>query len=199
MKKVNNFVKTNILTFYVGILLVFFLLMLTACEKEPLEPYTPPTAINPEEIKGEWNVTTLQFLEEGYRVDLSAWVVYVDDSVFNIGTVVFDDTYANFNLIYGTRAEGYEAAMRWGDNHNSSLQDSSTLGWNWRAEKPLCNITDFTYLYVPATYYLGLESEEWTTTYKTTNKWVLENVRRYDNEIELTGEHYQYRELTLER
>ena len=49
------------------------------------------------------------------------------------------------------------------------------------------------------TYYLGLDTEEWTTTYKTYNKWILENIRRYDDELELTGAHYQYREITLER
>ena len=126
------------------------------------------------------------------------YVIIDNDSTFDIGTISFD-TIANFDLIYGTRAEGYPSTMRWGDNHNSLLQDSSKLGWNWRAEKPLCNVTPFEYLYVPANYFLGLDNEEWITTYKTTNKWVLENVRRYDNEIELTGEHYQYRELTLER
>ena len=36
-------------------------------------------------------------------------------------------------------------------------------------------------------------------TYKTTNKWIIENIRRYDNQLPLTGDHYQYRELTLER
>ena len=68
-----------------------------------------------------------------------------------------------------------------------------------KAEKPLFNVTPFEYLYVPATYFLGLDNEEWITTYKTTNKWILENVRRYDNQLQLTGEHYQYREITLER
>ena len=171
---------------------------MASCEKEPIEPFNIPTAVDPTEIAGEWQLTKLYMLEEGYKLDLSAWVEYVNDSVFDIGTVTFNGT-ADFNLIYGTRAEGYPSNMRWGNNHNSALQDSSTLGWNWRAEKPLCNVTDYNYIYVPATYFLGLDGEEWVTTYKTTNKWVLDNVRRYDNQIPLTGEHYQYREITLER
>jgi len=171
---------------------------MVSCEKEPIEPFQLPTAVDPTEISGQWNITKFYMLEEGFRLDVSAWVEYVNDSTFDVGTISFD-TIANFDLIYGTRAEGYPSTMRWGDNHNSLLQDSSKLGWNWRAEKPLCNVTPFEYLYVPANYFLGLDNEEWITTYKTTNKWVLENVRRYDNEIELTGEHYQYRELTLER
>ena len=198
MRKVNTFVKTHLNTIYVGIFLVFWILILSACEKEPITPYEIPSAVDPTEIGGEWRITKFYMLEEGFKLDLSAWVEYVNDSAMEIGTITFD-TIADFDLIYGTRAEGYPSTMRWGDNHNSALQDSSTLGWNWKAEKPLCNVTDFTYLYVPATYYLGLESEEWTTTYKTTNKWVIENVRRYDDQLPLTGEHYQYRELTLER
>ena len=194
----NDFVKKHIINIYLGILLLFWALVLSACEKEPITPYEIPSAVDPTEISGEWNITSFYMLEEGFRLDVSAWVEYVNDSTFDIGTITFDSI-ANFDLIYGTRAEGYPSTMRWGNNHNSTLQDSSTLGWNWRAEKPLCNVTPFEYIYVPATYYLGLDTEEWITTYKTTNKWVLENVRRYDNEIELTGEHYQYRELTLER
>ena len=96
-------------------------------------------------------------------------------------------------------AEGYGPTMRWGNNHNSTLQDSSTLGWNWRAEKPLCNISEYTYEYNPAQYFLGLGLEEWTTTYKTENKWIIESYRHYDNQLELTGEHYQYRIITLEK
>jgi hypothetical protein len=202
MNKVNTFVKKNILTVYVGILLVFFMLMLSACEKEPIEPYSPPEAVNVAEIEGTWNISSFQFLEEGYRIDLSAWVVYVDDSVSNIGTMVFENNTVNFTLIHGTRAEGYESTMRWGDNHNSTLQDTSILGWNWRAEKPLCNITDYNYEYNPAQYFLGLingEEESWTTTYKTSDRWVIENTRHYNDELELTGEHLQYRRLTLER
>ena len=198
MIKLNSFVKSNLLKIYSGFMILFWLLILAACEKEPITPFELPSAVDPTEIAGEWNITKFYMLEEGFKLDLSAWVEYVNDSTFNIGTVTFNGT-ADFDLIYGTRAEGYPSNMRWGNNHNSTLQDSSTLGWNWRAEKPLCNVTDYTYIYVPATYYLGLESEEWTTTYKTTNKWVLENVRRYDNQIPLTGDHYQYREITLER
>ena len=203
MNKVNNFVKNNIFTVYIGILLIFFMLMLSACEKEPIEPYVGPEAINPTEINGTWEITKFYFVEEGFRIDLSAWVVYVDDSTTNIGTVSFEDVnnndVANFDLIYGTRAEGYEPTMRWGDNHNSALQDSSILGWNWRAEKPLCNITEYVFDYNPAQYYLGLNNEEWTTTYKTENKWIIENYRHYNNELQLTGEHFQYRQLTLEK
>tara|TARA_R110002020_G_scaffold90336_1_gene219873 strand:+ start:1348 stop:1944 length:597 start_codon:yes stop_codon:yes gene_type:complete len=198
MRKVNNFMKSNILTLYVGILLIFFMLMLSACEKEPIEPYSPPQAVNPLEIEGLWEITKFYMLEEGFRLDVSAWVEYVNDSTFNIGTIEFNGI-AEFDLIYGTRAEGYEPSMRWGDNHNSTLQDTSSLGWNWRAEKPLCNITDYTYEYNPAQYFLGMNLEEWTTTYKTENKWIIENTRNYNDELELTGEHYQYRELTLER
>ena len=198
MIKLNSFVKGNLLKIYAGFMILFWILILAACEKEPITPFELPSAVDPTEIAGEWNITKFYMLEEGFKLDLSAWVEYVNDSTFNIGTVTFNGT-ADFDLIYGTRAEGYPSNMRWGNNHNSTLQDPSTLGWNWRAEKPLCNITDYTYIYVPATYYLGLESEEWTTTYKTTNKWVLENVRRYDNQIPLTGDHYQYREITLER
>ena len=198
MKKVNSFVRGNLTKIYLGFMLLFWMLIMASCEKEPIEPYQLPKAVDPTEISGEWNITSFYMLEEGFRLDVSAWVEYVNDSTFDIGTITFDSI-ANFDLIYGTRAEGYPSTMRWGNNHNSTLQDSSTLGWNWRAEKPLCNITPYEYIYVPATYYLGLDTEEWITTYKTTNKWVLENVRRYDNEIELTGEHYQYRELTLER
>ena len=198
MKKVNSFVRGNLTKIYLGFMLLFWMLIMASCEKEPIEPYQLPKAVDPTEISGEWNITSFYMLEEGFRLDVSAWVEYVNDSTFDIGTITFDSI-ANFDLIYGTRAEGYPSTMRWGNNHNSTLQDSSTLGWNWRAEKPLCNVTPFEYIYVPATYYLGLDTEEWITTYKTTNKWVLENVRRYDNEIELTGEHYQYRELTLER
>jgi hypothetical protein len=198
MIKLNSFVKGNLLKIYAGFMILFWILILAACEKEPITPFELPSAVDPTEIAGEWNITKFYMLEEGFKLDLSAWVEYVNDSTFNIGTVTFNGT-ADFDLIYGTRAEGYPSNMRWGNNHNSTLQDSSTLGWNWRAEKPLCNVTDYTYIYVPATYYLGLESEEWTTTYKTTNKWILENVRRYDNQIPLTGDHYQYREITLER
>ena len=198
MIKLNSFVKGNLLKIYAGFMILFWILILAACEKEPITPFELPSAVDPTEIAGEWNITKFYMLEEGFKLDLSAWVEYVNDSTFDIGTVTFNGT-ADFDLIYGTRAEGYPSNMRWGNNHNSTLQDSSILGWNWRAEKPLCNVTDYTYIYVPATYYLGLESEEWTTTYKTTNKWVLENVRRYDNQIPLTGDHYQYREITLER
>ena len=198
MKKVNSFVRGNLTKIYLGCMVMFWILIMASCEKEPIEPFQLPEAVDPTEIAGEWDITKFYMLEEGFRLDVSAWVEYVNDSTFDIGTIEFNGI-AEFDLIYGTRAEGYPSTMRWGDNHNSTLQDSSTLGWNWRAEKPLCNVTPFEYLYVPATYFLGLDNEEWITTYKTTNKWVLENVRRYDNEIELTGEHYQYRELTLER
>ena len=200
MRHINTFVKANLTVVYLGILLIFFALMLTACEKDPIEPYNPPEAINPDEIKGNWEITNFYLLEEGFRIDLSAWVVYVNDSVADIGTIIFNDEgNANFDLVYGTRAEGYDPQMRWGDNFNSALQDSSTLGWNWRAEKPLCNTTEYNYDYNPAQYYLGLNNEEWTTTYKTENKWIIENTRHYNDELELTGEHFQYRRLTLER
>ena len=195
---ITKFMRNNLIKVYMGILILFWLLIMVGCEKEPVTPYDEPGAVDPTEIKGTWNVTKFYMLEEGYKLDLGAWVEFVNDSCFNIGTVEFNGA-AEFDLIYGTRAEGYPSSMRWGDNHNSALQDSSVLGWNWRAEKPLCNTTPYEYLYVPATYYLGLDTEEWTTTYKTYNKWVLENVRRYDDELELTGEHYQYREITLER
>jgi len=198
MKELNIFIKNNLGSVYLTILILFWIMVLSACEKEPIVPFEPPSAINPSEIEGEWSVTKFYFVEEGYRLDLSAWVVYVDDSTFNVGTVTFNGT-ADFDLIYGTRAEGYADTVRWGNNHNSVLQDSSILGWNWRAEKPLCNITDYQYEYNPAQYFLGLNTEEWTTTYKTTTKWVIENTRHYDNQLELTGEHFQYRELTLER
>jgi hypothetical protein len=194
----NTFVKTNLNKIYLIVLVLFWIMVMVGCEKEPIIPYEPPTAVDPYEIAGEWNITKFYMLEEGFRLDVSAWVEYVNDSTFDIGTVVFNGS-ADFDLIYGTRAEGYPSNMRWGDNHNSALQDSSTLGWNWRAEKPLCNTTPYEYLYVPATYYLGLDTEIWTTTYKTTNKWVIESIRRYDNQLQLTGDHYQYRELTLER
>jgi len=194
----NTFVKTNLNKIYLIVLVLFWIMVMAGCEKEPIIPYEPPTAVDPYEIAGEWNITKFYMLEEGFRLDVSAWVEYVNDSTFDIGTVVFNGS-ADFDLIYGTRAEGYPSNMRWGDNHNSALQDSSTLGWNWRAEKPLCNTTPYEYLYVPATYYLGLDTEIWTTTYKTTNKWVIESIRRYDNQLQLTGDHYQYRELTLER
>jgi hypothetical protein len=202
MKKANSFLKDNIITLYIGVLIVFFTMMLTSCEKEPIEPFSPPIAIDSAEIEGEWNISEFYFLEEGYRIDLSAWVVYVDDSISDIGKLTFNNGAAQFDLIYGTRAEGYESQMRWGDNHNSSLQDTSILGWNWRAEKPLCNVTDYTYEYNPAQYFLGLtngEQEPWTTTYKTSDRWVVENTRYYNDELELTGDHFQYRQLILER
>ena len=194
----NKFVKTNLNKIYLIVIVLFWIMVMAGCEKEPITPYEPPTAVDPYEIAGEWNITKFYMLEEGFRLDVSAWVEYVNDSTFDIGTIEFNGI-AEFDLIYGTRAEGYPSTMRWGNNHNSTLQDSSTLGWNWKAEKPLCNVTPFEYLYVPATYFLGLDNEEWITTYKTTNKWILENVRRYDNQLQLTGEHYQYREITLER
>jgi len=194
----NTFVKTNLNKIYIIVLVLFWIMVMTGCEKEPTLPYEPPTAVDPYEIAGEWNITKFYMLEEGFRLDVSAWVEYVNDSTFDIGIITFNGT-ADFDLIYGTRAEGYPSTMRWGDNHNSALQDSSTLGWNWKAEKPLCNLTPYEYIYVPATYYLGLDNEEWTTTYKTTNKWIIESIRRYDNQLQLTGDHYQYRELTLER
>ena len=194
----NKFVKTNLNKIYLIVIVLFWIMVMAGCEKEPITPYEPPTAVDPYEIAGEWNITKFYMLEEGFRLDVSAWVEYVNDSTFDIGTIEINGI-AEFDLIYGTRAEGYPSTMRWGNNHNSTLQDSSTLGWNWRAEKPLCNVTPFEYLYVPATYFLGLDNEEWITTYKTTNKWILENVRRYDNQLQLTGEHYQYREITLER
>ena len=194
----NTFVKTNLNKIYIITLVLFWIMIVAGCEKEPITPFEYPKAVDPEEIAGEWQVAKFYMLEEGFKLDLSAWVEYVNDSTFDIGTVVFNGT-AEFDLIYGTRAEGYPSEMRWGNNHNSALQDSSILGWNWRAEKPLCNITNYTYEYVPAIYYLGLDIEEWTTTYKTTNKWIIESIRRYDNQLLLTGDHYQYRELTLER
>lgn len=167
-------------------------------KKNQLHHLKKPSAVDPTDIAGTWDITKFYMLEEGFRLDVSAWVEYVNDSTFDIGTIEFNGI-AEFDLIYGTRAEGYPSNMRWGNNHNSTLQDSSTLGWNWKAEKPLCNTTPFEYIYVPATYFLGLDNEEWITTYKTTNKWILENVRRYNNQLQLTGEHYQYREITLER
>jgi len=198
MSKVNSFVKTHLNKIYMVIFLLFWILILTACEKEPITPFEKPSAVDPTDIAGTWDITKFYMLEEGFRLDVSAWVEYVNDSTFDIGTIEFNGI-AEFDLIYGTRAEGYPSNMRWGNNHNSTLQDSSTLGWNWKAEKPLCNTTPYEYIYVPATYFLGLDNEEWITTYKTTNKWILENVRRYDNQLQLTGEHYQYREITLER
>ena len=194
----NTFVKTNLNKIYIIVIVLFWIMVVSGCEKEPITPYNPPTAVDPTEIAGEWNITKFYMLEEGFRLDVSAWVEYVNDSTFDIGTIEFNGI-AEFDLIYGTRAEGYPSTMRWGDNHNSALQDSSTLGWNWKAEKPLCNTTPYEYIYVPATYYLGLDNEIWTTTYKTTNKWIIESIRRYDNQLPLTGDHYQYRELTLER
>ena len=194
----NKFVKTNLNKIYLIVIVLFWIMVMAGCEKEPITPYEPPTAVDPYEIAGEWNITKFYMLEEGFRLDVSAWVEYVNDSTFDIGTIEFNGI-AEFDLIYGTRAEGYPSTMRWGDNHNSTLQDSSTLGWNWKAEKPLCNVTPYEYIYVPATYYLGLDNEVWTTTYKTTNKWIIESIRRYDNQLQLTGDHYQYRELTLER
>ena len=71
MKKVNNFVKSNILTVYVGIMLLFFLLMLSACEKEPIEPFSPPEAINPTEIIGEWEITNFYLFNDIYKVNKS--------------------------------------------------------------------------------------------------------------------------------
>ena len=194
----NTFVKTNLNKIYIAVIVLFWIMIMAGCEKEPITPYKPPTAVDPTEIAGEWNITKFYMLEEGFRLDVSAWVEYVNDSTFDIGTIEFNGI-AEFDCIYGTRAEGYPSTMRWGDNHNSALQDSSTLGWNWKAEKPLCNTTPYEYIYVPATYYLGLDNEIWTTTYKTTNKWIIESIRRYDNQLPLTGDHYQYRELTLER
>ena len=97
MRKVNNFIKSNILSVYVGILLIFFMLMLSACEKEPIEPYSIPEAVNPAEIEGLWNISNFSLLEEGYRLDVSAWVVYVNDSVNDLGTITFQDGNANFN------------------------------------------------------------------------------------------------------
>ena len=194
----NTFVKTNLNKIYIIVVVLFWIMVMAGCEKEPITPYQPPTAVDPYEIAGEWNITKFYMLEEGFRLDVSAWVEYVNDSTFDIGTLEFNGI-AEFDLIYGTRAEGYPSNKRWGDNHNSTLQDSSTLGWNWKAEKPLCNVTPYEYIYVPATYYLGLDNEIWTTTYKTTNKWIIESIRRYDNQLQLTGDHYQYRELTLER
>jgi len=198
IKNINIFIKNNVIKVYIAILAIFWILILSGCEKEPLEPFNPPSAVDPTEISGEWQITKFYMLEEGFKLDLSAWVEYVNDSTFDIGTVTFNGT-ADFNLIYGTRAEGYSSIWRWGNNHNSALQDSSNLGWNWKAEKPLCNTTGFSYEYIPAIYYLGLNNEEWITTYKTTNKWVLENTRYYNNQLPLTGDHYQYRELTLEK
>ena len=194
----NTFVKTNLNKIYLIVIVLFWIMVMTGCEKEPITPYQPPVAVDPYEIAGEWNITKFYMLEEGFRLDVSAWVEYVNDSTFDIGTIEFNGI-AEFDLIYGTRAEGYPSDKRWGNNHNSTLQDSSTLGWNWKAEKPLCNVTPYEYIYVPATYYLGLDNEIWTTTYKTTNKWIIESIRRYDNQLLLTGDHYQYRELTLER
>ena len=194
----NTFVKTNLNKIYLIVIVLFWIMVMAGCEKEPIIPYEPPSAVDPDEIAGEWNITKFYMLEEGFRLDVSAWVEYVNDSTFDIGTIEFNGI-AEFDLIYGTRAEGYPSTMRWGDNHNSTLQDSSTLGWNWKAEKPLCNVTPYEYIYVPATYYLGLDNEVWTTTYKTTNKWIIESIRRYDNQLQLTGDHYQFRELTLER
>lgn len=198
MEVMNTFVKTNLNKIYIVIIVLFWIMVMAGCEKEPITPYEKPSAVDPYEIAGEWNITKFYMLEEGFRLDVSAWVEYVNDSTFDIGTIEFNGI-AEFDCIYGTRAEGYPSTMRWGDNHNSALQDSSTLGWNWKAEKPLCNVTPYEYVYVPATYYLGLDNEVWTTTYKTTNKWIIESIRRYDNQLPLTGDHYQYRQLTLER
>ena len=111
MKNLNIFVKTNLFKFYVGVLLLFWMLILASCEKEPTEPFEQPFAIDPTEIKGTWDITTFYMLEEGYKIDLGAWVVFVDDSAFNIGTLEFNGA-ADFDLIYGTRAEGYTSTMR---------------------------------------------------------------------------------------
>ena len=163
MEVMNTFVKTNLNKIYIVIIVLFWIMVMAGCEKEPITPYEKPSAVDPYEIAGEWNITKFYMLEEGFRLDVSAWVEYVNDSTFDIGTIEFNGI-----------AE-------------------------WKAEKPLCNVTPYEYLYVPATYYLGLDNEVWTTTYKTTNKWIIESIRRYDNQLPLTGDHYQYRELTLER
>ena len=98
----NDFVKKHIINIYLGILLLFWALVLSACEKEPITPYEIPSAVDPTEISGEWNITKFYMLEEGFRLDVSAWVEYVNDSTFDIGIITFDSI-ANFNLIYGIK------------------------------------------------------------------------------------------------
>ena len=56
MSKVNSFVKTHLNKIYMGIFLVFWILILTACEKEPITPYEPPSAVDPTDIAGTWNI-----------------------------------------------------------------------------------------------------------------------------------------------
>ena len=90
MKKANTFVKTHLNKIYLGIFVIFWVLILSACEIEPITPFEIPSAVDPTEIGGEWQVSKFYMLEEGFKLDLSAWVEYVNDSVFDIGSISFD-------------------------------------------------------------------------------------------------------------
>ena len=83
MKKVNSFVRGNLTKIYLGFMLLFWILIMASCEKEPIEPFQLPTAVDPTEISGQWDITKFYMLEEGFRLDVSAWVEYVNDSTFD--------------------------------------------------------------------------------------------------------------------
>ena len=51
------FVQSTINKIYLAILVIFSTLLVVSCEKEPVEPFTLPVAVDPTEIAGEWNIT----------------------------------------------------------------------------------------------------------------------------------------------
>ena len=62
MKKVNSFVRGNLTKIYLGFMLLFWILIMVSCEKEPIEPFQLPTAVDPTEISGQWNITKFYML-----------------------------------------------------------------------------------------------------------------------------------------
>jgi len=159
---------------YFNLLLIITFLM--SCEKEDFEPIVYDST--EKNLIGEWEITIFKFREINQCTD-------VDDSTTNLGTVIIDST-LKFNSIYGTRNEGYEPQMRWGNNENSTLEDSSLLGWEWCEEKPLCNLTNFEYDLNGDQLIIG--NEIWTITTSFADILVLTNSRGT-----------QYRELVLEK
>ena len=156
--------------------LLVVLLLLGGCEKEDFQPIVYDSTER--NLEGTWEMTIFKFREINQCTD-------VEDSTSNLGTVIIDST-LKFNSIYGTRNEGYSPEMRWGNNENSELEDSSILGWEWCEEKPLCNATYFEYNLNGNQLIIG--NDIWTITTSFADILVLTNSRGT-----------QYRELVLEK
>ena len=60
MKELNIFIKNNLGSVYLTILILFWIMVLSACEKEPIVPFEPPSAINPSEIEDHLETLNVQ-------------------------------------------------------------------------------------------------------------------------------------------